>query len=308
MRGVAKSSKESWKIATKRASPILVGSFNGFLSRYWQNAPTARRAMTFLEDQQKDGNLYFDHFAFRTFGVDGCGIDSLGKSLEHFGYEKRDNLQFEKKKLNAYWFAPPVVELPRIFVSELKVETFPDKVQAIIRKYTKQAAPHLDHLFLSGAVGTLPWSVPTEEDYNALAEVSEYAAWTLANGYSLNHTTISVHNLSETNEIDDLVAALEGQGFRLNSSGGVVKVSPDGGLLQISTLADTFPFHFEGKGGGSEGEAVTIPGPYIEFAQRLVLPEHAHLPASEIQEHHRRDGFEAGNADKIFESTMGLAK
>ena len=27
------------------------------------------------------------------------------------------------------------------------------------------------------------------------------------------------------------------------------------------------------------------------------------LPAEEVQEKHRRDGFEQGNADKIFEST-----
>lgn len=28
-----------------------------------------------------------------------------------------------------------------------------------------------------------------------------------------------------------------------------------------------------------------------------------HVQAEEIEEHHRRDGFEVGNADKIFDST-----
>ena len=244
------------------------------------------------------GNLYFDHFAFRTFGVDGCGIDSLGNTLEGFGYKKRDNLVFKNKKLNAYWFAPPVAELPRVFVSELQIESFPTNVQKIITKYTKEASGNSDQMFLAGALGILPWQTPLLEDFETLSEVSEYAAWTLVNGYSLNHTTISVHNLSKMKEIGDLVDALERTKFKLNSSGGVVKASPDGGLLQISTLADTLTYRFAG------GEEREISGPYIEFAQRLVLPEYKHLPENMIREEHRRDGFEAGNADKIFESTM----
>ncbi|QDZ17612.1 DUF1338 domain-containing protein [Chloropicon primus] len=289
--------KETWKLASDKVSPILTGGLNAFLSKYWARAPTAGLAMDFLENQQK-GNLYFDHFAFRTFGMNGCGIDSLASTLQSFGYERRDNLIFKQKKLNAYWFAPPVPELPRIFISELQVEAFSDQVQEIIGKYTKQASPASDHMFLSGSLGVLPWKTPALEDFKALAEVSEYAAWTLVNGYSLNHTTISVHNLSRMNEIEDLVRGLEGADFKLNSSGGVVKTSPDGGLRQISTLADTFDFEFEG------GKVVPVSGPYIEFAQRLVLPEFSHLPEDQIEEHHRRDGFEQGNADKIFESTQ----
>ncbi len=45
-------SKESWKIATERASPVLVGGLNAFLSRYWERSQTAGLAMEFLENQQ----------------------------------------------------------------------------------------------------------------------------------------------------------------------------------------------------------------------------------------------------------------
>jgi hypothetical protein len=48
---------------------------------------------------------------------------------------------------------------------------------------------------------------------------------------------------------------------------------------------------------------VEIPGSYVEFAERKVLPQFQHLPVSQIRREHRREGFEAGNADKIFEST-----
>jgi hypothetical protein len=43
-----------------------------------------------------------------------------------------------------------------------------------------------------------------------------------------------------------------------------------------------------------------IVGPYLEFAERLPLPQHAALPASQLTEAHRREGFEASSADKIF--------
>ena len=42
----------------------------------------------------------------------------------------------------------------------------------------------------------------------------------------------------------------------------------------------------------------------MEFAERLPLAEFQHLTAAELKREHRREGFEAGNADKIFESTF----
>ncbi|CAI7733170.1 unnamed protein product [Closterium sp. NIES-53] len=155
---------------------------------------------------------------------------------------------------------------------------------------------------------------------------SEYAAWTLVNAYSLNHTTISVHSTqphvfqqppgAPGFAIDALNDFLQRKGLTLNSDGSILKgtgegegwrergwgkrggvASPDGMLLQSSSVADTRPFHF------ADGVTLSVPSSYLEFAERLVLPEHKHLPAAEVQEQHRREGFEVGNADKIFEST-----
>ena len=52
-----------------------------------------------------------------------------------------------------------------------------------------------------------------------------------------------------------------------------------------------------------EGVKKMIPGSYVEFCERKLLPEFKHLIGKQIQRKHRRDGFETGNADKIFEST-----
>jgi hypothetical protein len=53
----------------------------------------------------------------------------------------------------------------------------------------------------------------------------------------------------------------------------------------------------------ANNEVQKIAGSYVEFAERRVLPEFAHLPADQITREQRREGFEAGNADRIFEST-----
>ena len=84
----------------------------------------------------------------------------------------------------------------------------------------------------------------------------------------------------------------------LNNAGGEIKVSPDGLLRQSSSVAEKVEAKFAG------GDQAIISGSYVEFAERLPLPEFAHLPFAEIKRHMRRDGFESGNADKIFESTF----
>lgn len=146
---------------------------------------------------------------------------------------------------------------------------------------------------------------------------SEYAAWTLVNGYALNHVTISTHRLkSHLRNIKNLNKFIEDNGFKLNSEGGILKglffpsnmwlyvirnfklylpfisyynreltddflpivktVSPDGLLQQSSTVADSTTFHF------IDGVVESIPRSYIEFAERLVLPQYKNLSDNEV--------------------------
>ncbi|PIN15223.1 hypothetical protein CDL12_12155 [Handroanthus impetiginosus] len=154
------------------------------------------------------------------------------------------------------------------------------------------------HAALASTLGCLTWEKPSYSEFQQLARESEYAAWTLVNGYALNHVTISTHRLkSHLRKIGNLNQFIEKNGFRLNSEGGILKVSPDGLLLQSSTVADSSFYQF------AEGITEIIPRSYIEFAERLVLPQFKNLPEDKIEEFHRREGFEVGNADKIFEST-----
>jgi hypothetical protein len=246
-----------------------------------------------------------DHIAFRTLGVPHLGIGSLEKVFLHYGYQKRDYYYFKEKKLNAFWYAPPVAGQPRIFVSELRVADLSAATQAIIHRYTDQVTTDpVDSINLDDAAAvdhylhSSSWELPTLADYETLAAESEYAAWAIYNRYYLNHYTLSVHNLKAPyNTLAAFNGFLEQNGIVLNDAGGKIKQSPDGNLLQSSTVAGMVDAEFAG------GDHKTIPGSYVEFAERRVLEPFRHLPADQITAAHRREGFEAGNADKIFEST-----
>lgn len=158
----------------------------------------------------------------------------------------------------------------------------------MIAKYTSGKPGPAGYGPLLAGAGT-PWSIPTAADYDVLAAESEYAAWVLAHGYSLNHTTISVHGLPGGPAIDAFNDKLSAAGFRLSAAGGVTKISPDGLLLQSSTIADSVPYAF------SCGTTRLIPGAYIEFAERKPLPEFADLPADKVRKRKwkkKRDGME----------------
>ena len=246
-----------------------------------------------------------DHIAFRTLGVPNLGIASFEKIFLHYGYTKMNSYYFSEKKLDAYWYAPPSHEYPRIFISELRVQDLSGSAQRIISNYTNAInTDPIDPIDLNDtkAVGEFfykpLWKLPTLADFEQLSEESEYAAWVIYNRYYLNHYTISVHNLpAPYNSLESFNEFLEAIGIVLNSSGGKIKTSKDGMLRQSSSVAEMVEATF------ANDEKMKISGSYVEFAERSILPEFETLAKNEIQRKHRREGFEAANADKIFEST-----
>jgi hypothetical protein len=294
---------------------VLDTVLGGLMRRYEERVPDVKKVIDAMISKgiiSKRSDIENDHIAFRTMGVPHLGIQSLEKVFLELGYTKKDAYNFEGKKLNAFWYSPPSPDLPRIFISELRVNELSPRAQEIIRKYTGDFhADPVDSLDLKNGeaidafLHTPMWEPPTYDEYLELQKESEYAAWVIFNRYFLNHFTISVHNLPEStpsipdgaNTIPKFNAFVEGIGVNLNSAGGVVKTSPDGLLVQSSTVAKTVEAEFQG------GRKEEIPGSYVEFAWRGVLPQYQDLPKDQVRRDHRRDGFEAQNADGIFEST-----
>lgn len=281
---------------------------NGLMRRYQERVPDVGAIIAAMIEEgiiTRPEDIENDHIAFRTMGVTQLGIHSFEKIFLHYGYQRREPYHFAAKKLDAYWYAPPNPAFPRIFVSELRVGDLSADAQRIIRSYTDEVASDpVDALDLDDAAAVdgflhqALWRLPTWSDYQRLAAESEYAAWVIYNRYYLNHFTISIHNLpAGYDTCESFNAFLRRRGFTLNNAGGEVKRSPDGLLLQSSTVAEMIPATFAG------GEIQQISGSYVEFAERRVLPQFADLPKAQITREQRREGFEAGNADKIFEST-----
>lgn len=281
---------------------------NGLMLRYQERVPDVSAIIGAMIREgiiKNAGDIENDHIAFRTIGVDNLGIKSLEKVFLHYGYEKKDYLFFKEKKLNAYWYAPPENRYPRIFISELRVGDLDEGTQKIIRSYTDEVkvdpvslinlddAAAIDQYLHSGL-----WRTPTLEDYNSLLTATEYAAWVIFNHYYLNHFTVSVHNLPDGfNTLEEFNVFLKRNGFALNTASSEIKKSPDGKLLQSSTVAEMIEATF------ANGKKKLIAGSYVEFAERKVLDQFVHLPREQVRREHRREGFETGNADKIFEST-----
>ncbi len=291
----------------------LQAILDGLMLRYRQRVPDVGRVLGEMLSQgliDDEAAIENDHIAFRTMGVPQLGIQSFEKIFLHCGYQKREPYHFEHKKLDAFWYSPPAPQYPRIFISELRVGDLSVEAQQIIHSYTNEVTHDpVDDLDLNSGnrvdefLHRPLWRRPTWADYRRLSDESEYAAWVIYNRYYLNHFTISVHNLpAPFNTVERFNQFLEEAGIRLNDSGGKAKISPDGLLIQSSTVAAMVDAEFDDGQGGTEVHKIS--GSYVEFAERRVLPQYAALPADQIKREHRRDGFEAGNADKIFESTF----
>jgi hypothetical protein len=294
--------------ATAQKTTTLDIVLDGLMRRYKERVPDVQgviNAMVHKGIIQSGDDIENDHIAFRTMGVPQLGIRSFEKIFQSLGYIKREPYFFAAKKLDAFWYAPPAPHYPRIFVSELRVGDLSSEAQRIIHSYTDEVTSDpADALDLSNGAEIDAflhkplWRTPSLADYNRLAEESEYAAWVIYNRYYLNHFTVTIHNLPDGyNTIHDFNNFVEQSGFKLNDSGGKAKASPDGKLIQSSTVAEMLEAEFAG------GEKQMISGSYVEFAERRPLEEFAHIPYTQLTREQRREGFEAANADKIFEST-----
>ena len=116
--------------------------------------------------------------------------------------ESGETLVFPKKKLKATWLKPPTPLMPRVFLSEIDIEAFEDeRMSAIVRKAIssreggkgKGAVLEDDFWEQKRDRFSLCENV-SKDDYEYIAEKSEYAAWLLINGPEfVNHFALAMH-------------------------------------------------------------------------------------------------------------------
>jgi hypothetical protein len=245
--------------------------------------PQAETIATALKERGE--KVINDHVAFRTFNEGAITLAKLEPFILELGYTKYEPYYFAAKKLDAFGYVPPSSDLPRIFISELRVEELSKDAQKIIRTLISQVDESEisdPSIFWRGRL----WEAPSEEDYLTLSEESEYAAWLSIIGIRANHFTINVNELTRYSEISEMNDFVEELGFSVNASGGRVKGSPAVLLEQSSTMASKQEVTF------ANDKKRTVTTCYYEFAKRY-YDDNGDL----------YQGFVAASADKIFEST-----
>lgn len=257
--------------------------FQKLWKQYSSENPSAGKIYDLF--QASGERIVNDHVAFRTFNDPRVGIDVIARPFVEAGYVPKEEYVFEVKKLKArHYELPGEPESPRVFISELLLEEFSEKLQKTIRDGLDSVPADLlssPELIFQGRL----FDPISYETYKDLRDESEYAAWLYVYGYRANHFTVSINYLNHFEGIEAVNSFLKEKGYPLNSSGGEIKGNPGQLLEQSSTLADRVEVSF--ADGFHE-----IPSCYYEFARRY-----------EDGQGNLFNGFVAGSADKIFEST-----
>jgi 2-oxoadipate dioxygenase/decarboxylase len=260
--------------------------FRHLWDNYCEVTPSAQDIHRLLDDTQ-GGDIVNDHIALRTFNLEKVNLDKLAAHFLALGYHEGGDYHFDAKKLYAKHYEHPDPDAPKVFISELLVDQCSRSLQDIVEDLVSQMNPAVvtrDDFLYSGR----HWDVD-HATYQNLLEESEYAAWVAAWGYRANHFTVSINHLSRFKTVAEINQTLKDNGYRVNSSGGEIKGSPQELLEQSSTMADRASVRFS-------DQTAAIPSCFYEFARRYAKPD------GELY-----SGFVAASADKIFESTDSRA-
>lgn len=245
---------------------------------------------------QRGGNVVNDHIALRTFnthtGEQPEGIRAIKHILTCLGYTQVAKYKFEKKKLNAVHFEYPGDELPKIFVSQLEVNLLPQWAQNVINKTVKDTPYILSNSSIELLAklrddGELPkeaaellvtdlsqyfrrpWKVPRKDDVIKLNDVSQYAAWVLLHGNSVNHFTafINYQNVAEWPDLETTCKALAAAGIPMKEN---IEGEKGSKLQQSATKAVKEGVEVKGEYGV---EKIVWTYAYYELAQRGFVEE-----------------------------------
>lgn len=276
------------------AKQITKALFDRLWAQYIKRVKYANKYVELVT--QQGGNVVNDHIALRTFnthtGEQPEGIRAIKHILNCLEYTPAMSYEFPKKKLNAVHFEHPDKMFPKIFVSQLEVELLPEWAQEIIIKTVKDTSYLLSDnsiellrkLKETGELPTeaakllvtdlvqyfrRPWRIPLKEDVLKLNDVSQYAAWVLLHGNSVNHFTAYI-NYQDVAAWPDLESTCKG----LAEAGVPMKDNIEGQkgskLQQSATQAVKEEVQVKGEDGI---EKIVWTYAYYELAQRDYIVE-----------------------------------
>jgi len=263
-------------------------------NQYIERVPYAKQYVDLVT--QKGGKVVIDHIAFRTFnahtGEQPEGIRAIRHILNFLEYKPVAKYSFQKKKLKATHFEHPDESFPKIFVSQLEVSELPEWTQKMINAAVNSTLyllsdKSLELLRILEESGVLPseaaeylvndlvhyfrrpWNIPLKDDVLKINDVSQYGAWVLLHGNSVNHFAVLINNqdVKEWPDLETTSKALAASSVPMNE-----KIEGEsGGKLQQT---DTYAVKEEVKVKGETGiEKMVWTYAYFELAQRNFIEE-----------------------------------
>jgi hypothetical protein len=245
---------------------------------------------------EKGGKVIFDHIAFRTLnthcGEQPEGIRAIRHILNFLEYKPITKYTFSKRKLNAVHFEHPDPMFPKIFVSQLEVNELPEWAQKMINNtvgnttylLSDQSIELLRILEQNGilpleAADILvddlvnyfrrPWNIPLKDYILKINDVSQYGAWVLLHGNSVNHFAANVNsqNVKEWPDLETTYNALTKSGIPMKNT---IEGKPGSKLRQVASLAVKEEVTVKGESGF---EKMIWTFAYLELAQRNFIEE-----------------------------------
>jgi hypothetical protein len=271
------------------ARTILTQMLDKLWTDYCRRVPYAARYAQLVTEQ--GGTVANDHIAYRSFNCPVAnqppGYQATREIFEALGYRVGDDYDFPKMNLRAVHLEHTDEDQPRIFISQLEVDRLDPAIKKLIEENTcepAEGAPQQADLvaqlrqadsLTDAEAGELienlvryfrrPWLPPLRSAVEQVNEASQYGAWTLLHGNSVNHFTAYI-NRQNVSAWPDIEATIEG----LREAGVPMKDTIEGErgtkLRQSSTRAAEGEFPVR-EADGSLGE-IPWTYAYYELAER----------------------------------------
>ncbi len=268
------------------------------IDKLWEHyivrVPYAKKYVDLVKG--RGGEIVIDHVAFRTFnahtGEQPEGIRAIKHILNFLDFTPVTKYTFPKKKLNAVHFEHHDSSMPKIFVSQLEVGELPEWAQLAIGATVKNTSylladrsiELLGILKENGSIPTeaaeylvndlvnyfrRPWKIPLKEDVLKLNDVTQYGAWVMLHGNSVNHFAVLINQQNVTGwpDLEATCKALASAGIPMKEE---IEGAPGSKLRQSATLAVKEETTVRGE---FDFEKILWTYAYFEFAERNFIEE-----------------------------------
>lgn len=269
-----------------------------------------------------NNNIKLDHFAIIDLPGSCSGIPFLKQIFTLLGFVEAGSGYLPEKQNDFIWLREEQCEdkiaqdvLPQIVIADFRLYELPLTVRNVIDKYVKYLNPlpladmshyiktinNGDNLAQQSLITTVlnqfntqKWPIPTLKDYQTVKEANELMAWVLVFGRQPNHFGLSIHYLSQFNNLKQFNQCLKNElNTPFNTCGSEIKGNPQLGIEQSSTADHLISIKLE------DG-ILEIPSPFVEFVWRF--PKVNNQKPIYWKDYY--SDFYAPNANRVIESVF----